>query len=225
MERNPYRPGAAVRPEFLAGRDETLAEFLRILSQSPEIPANVRVSGLRGVGKSVLLQQMQTDAEASGWLTTLLELEPRHNDDAGLTRTVSALCDQARSRASRAERIRTASRVLRPKSVTLSAGEISLRIDPTLTEATQSVAEALIETVTLATDRGYEGFAVLLDEAQVLADAPKKDQFPLSTLVAAVNATQKQGLPVALVLCGLPTLQTHLQKARTYSERMWATRR
>ena len=66
----------------------------------------------------------------------------------------------------------------------------------------------------------------MLDEAQVLFDdrravTGKPGQFPLSTLIAAVNALQASGAPLVLVLCGLPTLQSNLLRARTYTERMF----
>lgn len=84
------------------------------------------------------------------------------------------------------------------------------------------VSRNLYDTVEAALDTGHEGFALLLDEAQVLRDdTTRGGEHPLSMLVAAVNALQEAGLPLALVLCGLPTLRTNLQRARTYSERMF----
>lgn len=62
----------------------------------------------------------------------------------------------------------------------------------------------------------------MLDEAQVIRDDKDRDgEHPLSLLVAAVNSLQEREVPVALVLCGLPTLRANLLKARTYSERMF----
>lgn len=73
-----------------------------------------------------------------------------------------------------------------------------------------------------ALDTGHEGFALLLDEAQVIRDdTGRNGQYSMSMFIAAVNALQEAGLPIALVLCGLPTLAANLQRARTYSERMF----
>ena len=58
--KNPYRPGAAVPPLFLAGRTAEKRRFSGILRGAPELPANVRLTGLRGVGKTVLLKESQT---------------------------------------------------------------------------------------------------------------------------------------------------------------------
>jgi hypothetical protein len=80
----------------------------------------------------------------------------------------------------------------------------------------------LFDAVEAALDTGREGFALLLDEAQVLRDdTARSGEHPMSMLIAAVNGLQEAGLPLALVVCGLPTLRADLQRARTYSERMF----
>jgi hypothetical protein len=84
------------------------------------------------------------------------------------------------------------------------------------------LAQILLDAVHASLGTGHQGFALLLDEAQVVRDDKDRDgEHPLSMLVATVNAMQEAGLPIALVLCGLPTLKVNLQRARTYSERMF----
>jgi len=61
--KNPYRPGAAVPPLHLAGRQREVDRFRAVLRGSPEVPANVRLTGLRGVGKSVLLKEFEDEAK------------------------------------------------------------------------------------------------------------------------------------------------------------------
>ncbi len=68
---------------------------------------------------------------------------------------------------------------------------------------------------------GVRGIVFAYDEAQNLADQPAKDQYPLSLLLDAFQSLQKTGLPVMLVLTGLPTLFPKLVEARTFSERMF----
>lgn len=88
--------------------------------------------------------------------------------------------------------------------------------------AETELAQVLFKTVEAAVKTGHEGFALLLDEAQVVRDDKDRDgEHPLSMLVATVNVIQEAGLPISLVLCGLPTLRANLQRARTYSERMF----
>jgi len=90
-------------------------------------------------------------------------------------------------------------------------------------KGTESTLKELIARTTQSAIRaGKSGLAILLDEAQVLTDdSDRSGEHPLSMLVAAINSLQERGVPVALVLCGLPTLKANLLKARTYSERMF----
>lgn len=104
--RNPYRPGAAISPLFLAGRDAEQRRFRALIGASPQLPANLRITGLRGVGKSVLLKRMHELAEDVGWLTSRIQVEPRHNREASLVEVISGLATQAQLRASRAERVK-----------------------------------------------------------------------------------------------------------------------
>jgi hypothetical protein len=109
----------------------------------------------------------------------------------------------------------------------LTVDEVSLTLDPTAGKPSRDIVESLHRATIEALDQGRRGFVVMLDEAQVLNDdrrarePGKPGQFPLSTLIAAVNALQASGAPVVLVLCGLPTLQSNLLRARTYTERMF----
>ncbi|MDX6218078.1 MAG: hypothetical protein QOG99_3662 [Frankiales bacterium] len=222
--KNPYRPGAATPPLYLAGREPQLARFPRILAGAPEIPANVRLTGLRGVGKSVLLKEFEERARSAGWAVLRQQLEPRHNTEESVSSLLASALDVAKSRMSRTRRVKEAvagavdvSRRLLTVSyedITFSVGGgRALELD---------VGRNLFAAVEAALDTGHEGFALMLDEAQVIKDETGRDgEHPLSMLVAAVNALQEAGLPLALVMCGLPTLRANLQKARTYSERMF----
>ena len=71
-KKNPYRPGVGLQPAHLAGRDLQIRRFRAILAAAPEIPANLRITGLRGVGKTVLLRKFDEVATEDGWATALL---------------------------------------------------------------------------------------------------------------------------------------------------------
>src|SRR2546426_445578 len=64
---NPFRPGAGHMPPYLAGRDQETGEFLKLLEQST-ILSNMVLTGLRGVGKTVLLETFKPKALAAKWL-------------------------------------------------------------------------------------------------------------------------------------------------------------
>jgi hypothetical protein len=222
--KNPYRPGAATAPLHLAGRDPQMSRFRKILGGAPEIPANLRLTGLRGVGKSVLLKELEEIARGQGWAVARKQLEPRHNTESELSSLVTALAQAAQRRMSRTKALRAKA----TEAWTASRGMLNVTIDDVTfslaggTRAETDLVEVLFETVEAALSTGHEGFALLLDEAQVIRDdKDRAGEHPLSMLVAAVNALQEAGLPLSLVMCGLPTLRANLQKARTYSERMF----
>jgi len=222
--KNPYRPGAATVPLHLAGREVQIERFRKLLVGAPELPANLRLTGLRGVGKSVLLRELESVANGSNWATARKQLEPRHNTETELSVLLGGVAAAAGRRASKLGAL---------KGVVTDAwiaarGLLNVTIDDVTfslaggDQAETDLAEALFQVVDAAVRSGHDGFALLLDEAQVIHDDKDRDgEHPLSMLVAAVNALQESGLPIALVLCGLPTLRANLQKAHTYSERMF----
>lgn len=226
--RNPYRPGAAVQPSFLAGRDELMAEFLTVLRDAPEIPGNVRMTGLRGVGKSVLLARCDELAQEAGWAVERVELEPRHNTESGVTGLIEALTDRlVRQLSMRAQVADIAARAVRTVRWQVAVDEVTFSLDPTAGHGSRSIVESLHRAVHEAQAHGRSGLVLMLDEAQVVFDdrrqreAGRSSQYPLSALIAAVSALQSRGAPLVLVLCGLPTLQANLLRARTYTERMF----
>lgn len=225
-DRNPYRPGAAVSPLFLAGRAQELRRFRATLRAAPHLPANVRLTGLRGVGKTVLLKEFDKLAgDALHWATSRVQVEPRHNREDELANLLVGLCEQATLQVSRAARLRT-----KLKGVATAASgmihvsyedlEFSLAVPDG--EQQRTIVKSLFETAAAADRAGFTGYLLMLDEAQVLRDEKDRHaEHPLSLLVAAVNTLQERDVPVGLVLCGLPTLRANLLRARTYSERMF----
>lgn len=227
VERNPYRPGAAVTPLFLAGRDAEQRRFRRVLASAPELPANVRLTGLRGVGKTVLLKKLESQAEEAGWATSRVQVEPRHNGEAALGELVMSMATQATLKVSRVARLRERAKGAAAAArglVTVSYDDIRFSLSPSASEEERTVVRALFDVVDQADRTGHEGYLLMLDEAQVVRDegsSRRSGEHPLSLLIAAVNSLQEQELPIGLVMCGLPTLRTNLLRARTYSERMF----
>ena len=225
--KNPYRPGAAVSPLHLAGREREVSRFLSMMRGAPELPANLKLTGLRGVGKSVLLKDFERRANDDlGWMTSRVQLEPGHNQDQAITRVILQQTKKAIEAASRAARLRAKV----AGAVTAARGLVKVTyqdLDFTLGGGAEapgddSVLKALFDAAQTADDLGYEGYLLMLDEAQLLRDDKEAaSDHPLSLLVAAVNTLQEMEIPVGLVLCGLPTLKANLLKARTYSERMF----
>ncbi len=224
LEKNPYRPGVGVRPLYLAGRDRSLDRFSAMLRAAPELQASMRVTGLRGVGKTVLLGAFAERAEGANWEPAEFELQPGHNTEGALGEALIGILERVRGRLSRLERLRAATgKALRAGRLSLTWEDVSLSIAPG-SEREQDLAKQIFDTVELAVVKGREGVVLLLDEAQLIRDASQRDrhgEHPLSLLIAPIVALQRQGVPLAVVLCGLPTLAANLQKARSYSERLF----
>lgn len=222
LSKNPYRPGVGVRPLYLAGRDAPLRRFGAMLRAAPEQPASMRVTGLRGVGKTVLLEEFADRSQELGWEPGFMELQPSHNTDEAIRAALGSLLDRTRQRLSRLARLRSAAgRAVRATSLSLSWEDVSLSVSFG-SAPEEDLARELFGTVELALAKGRAGVVLLLDEAQLIRDErDRHGEHPLSLLIAPVVALQRRELPLGLVVCGLPTLTGNLQKARSYSERLF----
>ena len=222
--KNPFRPGVGTRPLHLAGRDQPMRRFAATLRAAPEQPANMRLTGLRGVGKTVLLREFQAIGEEGNWASAMLELQPGHNAEAALVTALTSVAQETKEGLSRVERIKKAIGEAAQRTGTLgvSWGEFTLRYDPVAGQAREDITRALFEVAAMAVEKGRSGFVLLLDEAQVVRDETKRNgEHPLSLLISSVVALQRFEIPLGLVLCGLPTLTGNLLKARSYTERMF----
>jgi hypothetical protein len=222
LGKNPYRPGVGVRPLYLAGREAPLRRFEAMLRAAPEQQANMRATGLRGVGKTVLLETFAERAQVLEWEPAFMELQPSHNTDEWLRAAMGSLLERTRERLSRLGRLRAAAgKALRSTSMSVSWEDVSLSVSFGSVRE-EDLAREIFTTVQLALAKGRTGVVLLLDEAQLIHDERgRHGEHPLSLLIAAVVALQRRELPLGLVLCGLPTLTGNLQKARSYSERLF----
>ena len=187
-------------PPYLAGREAEYAEFDRLLTQE-EILENLVVTGLRGVGKTVLLETFKPRAVDAGWLWASADL----SESASISETALAqrlLADLALVSSSSYEEL-----------VDLYNGTPGLIAD--------KIKAALEFAWTHLEAQGQHRVIFAHDEAQNLSDHAAKEQFPLSVLLDVFQSIQKKGIPFMLVLAGLPTLFPKLVDARTYAERMF----
>jgi hypothetical protein len=201
-----------------------MRRFASMLRAAPEQPANLRLSGLRGVGKTVLLGEFQAIAEKNGWASSMLELQPGHNAEDPLVDALTSVAREAKARLSRVERLKGAVGKAARRTGTLGFGwnEFSITYDPLGGKPREDITKAVFEVVEMAVQKGRTGFVFLLDEAQVVRDETKRNgEHPLSLLISSIAALQRREIPLGLVLCGLPTLTGNLLKARSYTERMF----
>ena len=222
---NPFRPGNGVPPPYLAGRDAVLNAFEDWLIETPPLHANWTLTGLRGTGKTVLLGEFATRAERAGWLTLHRELGDRHRDDARFAEAIvedaDALIGRADGLAAVGQAIERTARWLRPKRI--GVGEVS--VDPSYASTAPAPADvmrvALAELDAVLSHTERPGAILLYDEGHLLADDRARERYPLSDLLAALAAVQRERQRVRVILCGLPTLSLNLKRARTYAERMF----
>jgi len=217
---NPYRPGAGHMPPHLAGRAKERKEFERLLGQNP-ILENLILTGLRGVGKTVLLESLKPIAIRNGWHWVGTDLSESSSVSEGAL-AIRLLADLS---------VISSNLVLRQvDAVGFGEAADEIKLDyPTLLkifEATPGLVsdklKRVLEIVARAVEKeGKEGVVFAYDEAQNLADSPAEDQFPLSLLLDVFQSIQRKGIRFFLVLTGLPTLFPKLVEARTFSERMF----
>lgn len=219
---NPFRPGAGHAPPFLAGRETEKADFSGFLNQTT-ILDNVILTGLRGVGKTVLLDQFKPLAIERGWIWVGADLS-ESTSISELNLAIRLITDLS---------VVTSTFVIGTKSATgFRAPEASIprTLDyETLLAAwntTNGLAsdklKAVLELAWLHIRPLRKGGVVFAyDEAQNLADHGKRNEYPLSLLLDVFQSIQKKGIPFMLVLTGLPTLFPKLVEARTFAERMF----
>jgi hypothetical protein len=227
--RNPYAPGAGQRPPELAGRDTELSAFdvvlERIAHGRPE--RSLVLTGLRGVGKTVLLNQLRSAAISRGWGTgkiearpeqslrrpvssalhmALRELGPRHRDQESIDEVLGVV-------KAFAQRGQPADAKVRDRwqpgidvpAATGRADSGDMEID---------LVELLSDAAGVAADIG-SGIALFIDEMQ---DVQPDD---VSAICAACHELSQQGAPLIVVGAGLPHLPAVLSASKSYSERLF----
>jgi hypothetical protein len=227
--RNPFAPGAGQRPPELAGRNKEVDAFEVVLERvargRPE--RSLVLTGLRGVGKTVLLGELRSMAVRAGWGAGKIEARPdadlRRPLSAALHRAIRDLAVQHRA----PERVENVLGVLKAFALRATPDGARLRdrwqpgIDVPATQGRADsgdieidLVELLGEVAELAQDVGT-GVAVLIDEMQ---DVAPDD---ISALCAACHELSQSGAPLVVVGAGLPHLPAVLSASKSYSERLF----
>ena len=221
---NPYSPGAGKRPPALVGRDDEIAAF-DVAVQRLTLGRSDRsqmLTGLRGVGKTVLLREFRNIATSRGWVGRHIEA----TEDGRFVHQVAAAVQSALFDLTPSRRlVEAASQVLGVlKSFQLSwnipdAGTLAVGIDPVGGRADSGIlqrdlTDLLQEVAQHAANRG-KGVVLTIDEIQHL---PKQHLRPL---VIGLHEISQIDLPLLVVGAGLPSILGMLGEARTYAERLF----
>ena len=219
---NPFRPGAGHMPPYLAGRETEKQEFAKLL-ENETVFENLILTGLRGVGKTVLLETLKPIALQRTWLWVGTDMSESTSVSEG-TLAIRLLTDLA---------VVTSNIVTQEPDKVGFAGQPS---GPPRTLNFQGLQEIWNATPGLTADKlkavlenvwqhveplGTRGIVFAYDEAQNLADHADQREYPLSLLLDVFQSIQRKGIRFMLVLTGLPTLFPRLVEARTFAERMF----
>jgi hypothetical protein len=218
---NPFRPGAGTTPPALVGRDDLIRRFETALRRAKggRPGKSVMPVGLRGVGKTVLLNRFADQAEHEGYSVAFIE-----SADAGNFATILAvrlrkiLLELDRGAVSR--NVARALRVLRSFTLQLPDGSsIQLDPEPLLGEADsgrldEDLTDLLVAVGQAAAERS-RGVLVAVDEVQYLSEEE------LSAAIVAIHRSTQLNLPLVLAGAGLPQLPGLAGEARSYSERLF----
>jgi len=221
---NPFKPGAGHMPPYLAGREHETREFRKLLVQDV-ILDNLVLTGLRGIGKTVLLEIFKPIAIQEGWLwagTDLSESTSVSEENLAL-RLLTDLALVTSSIVVIREKpaagfLQDVDQVI-PTTLNFTALKAIYDRTPGLILDKLKVVLEFVWPQVQAVKR--RGIVFAYDEAQNLADHEIKEQYPLSLLLDLFQSLQRKGIRFMLALTGLPTLFPKLVEARTFSERMF----
>ncbi|HRA78686.1 MAG TPA: ATP-binding protein [Burkholderiaceae bacterium] len=222
---NPYAPGAGAPPPELAGRDAIIENASIALHRirSGLVARSLMLIGLRGVGKTVLLNRIRNDAEAEGCATMLLEAPERRSLPALLAPGLRAALLRLDRVAAGGERVRRALRALGGfvQAMKVKYEDIEFGIDLGVEHGVADTGDldadlsALLQAVGEAARERKTLLAMFVDELQYVAEPQ------LAALISALHRCAQLQLPVTLIGAGLPQLPGQLGEAKSYAERLF----
>jgi hypothetical protein len=224
--RNPFSPGAGSPPPELAGRDEILDQarvlFGRVRVGRPE--KSLLLTGLRGMGKTVLLDEMERIAQRAGFRTLLIEAHENKPLAVLLVPHLRRLLYELDRLAGAGNKVRRGLAVLKSfiGAIKVTVGEVEFGVD---IEPEQGAADSgdlevdlpnLFAAIAEAAQERKTAVAVLIDEIQYLGVAE------LSALIMAMHRLQQRQLPLVLIGAGLPILPALAGDSKSYAERLFS---
>ena len=223
---NPYTPGAGVPPRFLAGRENTIQEAEEILTYIANgyFARSVVYYGLRGVGKTVLLNHIEDMAEEKGIHFEHIEIAERDSFKNNISLNILKLIRQMSAKAKAKQYVDKALSVLKAFSVRYSQENgFSIGVDAEVTSAVgvsdtgnfqNDLTELLVSLGNIAQNQEC-GVALFIDEIQYLKD----DEF--EALIAAIHRVNQKALPLVIFAAGLPKIAKIAGDIKSYAERLF----
>lgn len=223
---NPYTPNAGAEPQAVVGRDDQLDSFDLLLAriERGRTEQSMIITGLRGVGKTVLLGQFRLKALERDWV--VVELEVSKHDDTDFRRDISGRLRTAllelSPKARWTDRFRHAAAVLKSFTISVDAtGSLSAGLDVEAAEGFADHANLAMDLTDVFLSLGEaaherdRGVVLLFDEVQFLS----KTQ--LESLIEALHKMVQRKLPITMVGAGLPQIAELAGDAKSYAERLF----
>lgn len=225
---NPFSPGSGLRPPALVGREAELDALTVAVERASNNLATrgIVLSGLRGVGKTVLLNEMRNHAESAGWFCVNLEARP---DNAGassvrriLARDITARARQLSTRKTITDRVKQALQTVSAFNVKVGTSGIDLGVEIVPGRADSGDIEIdlpeLVQDLCAALAEDNSAFGLFIDEMQDL------DEELLRALLVTQHQAGQRGWPFYILGAGLPHLPGVLSEVRSYAERLFEYR-
>jgi len=222
---NPFSPGAGAPPPEIVGRDSVLNQsrvlFGRIRQRKAE--KSLLLTGLRGVGKTVLLNAMERIAEEEKYKTILLEAQEDKSLGALLVPALRRLLFSLSYLGKAGEKVRRGFAVLKSfvSAIKIKVGDLEFGLD---IEAERGAADSgdiasdlpnLFQAIAEAAQAYHTAIAIFIDEIQCLRLSE------ISALIMSMHKMQQRQLPLVLIGAGLPILPALVGESKTYAERLF----
>ena len=224
--RNPYTPNAGAQPPAILGRDDQLQTFALLLARmaAGRTEQSVIITGLRGVGKTVLLGSFRQEALARNWVVVENEVSKHVDEDfrRDMVSDFRTALFELSPKARWGDRLKRAASVLKSFSLQVDpSGSLTVGVDAAAIEGQADSGILLRDLSDLfvavgeAAREERRGVVLLYDEVQFLT------QHQLGALIAALHKTVQRGLPVTMVGAGLPQIAELAGDAKSYAERLF----
>lgn len=219
---NPYRPGAGLTPTYIAGRDEdinSIEEMFTALTMNIPTPSVV-FSGLRGVGKTVLINKLQSIAEEKEIFCRHIEVEERNDFISQIATCSQAFLRKVSTKEKFVHLIQKPLDAIKSLVVSFDSNDntFSLSLQERELYKSNSLTQSLTEVFVTIGETAYKTetpICFFIDEIQYMK------QNELGALIAALHRANQLGYPIMIIGAGLPKIYKMLSEEKSYSERLF----
>lgn len=219
---NPYRPGAGLMPTYLAGRDEDINNIEQMfIALTMNVPTqSVIFSGLRGVGKTVLINKLQKIAEDKDIFCKHIEVEERNDFISQIATCSQAFLRKVSAKEKFKNLIQKPLDAIKALVVSFDPNDntFSLSLQERELYKSTNLTQSLTEVFTTIGETAYKSetpICFFIDEIQYMKATE------LGSLIAALHRTNQLGYPVMIIGAGLPKIYKMLSDEKSYSERLF----